>query len=145
MALRRKTSRLARGAPTARCPRATIDLLKAFVPDRYEAAGWHQGALGPKVLAEREDMAVGWRLLDPNTSIGELRLPEEHDPSCQKAGRQRASAPTSAVAVGAGDGLRACVTSSRGRATSRAPTVRRTAIGKNVPRSFFEPKTRKIR
>jgi hypothetical protein len=35
VALRRKTSRLARGAPTARCPRATtIDLVKVFVAHR---------------------------------------------------------------------------------------------------------------
>jgi hypothetical protein len=35
VALRRKTSRLARGAPTARCPKATtIDLVKVFVAHR---------------------------------------------------------------------------------------------------------------
>jgi hypothetical protein len=37
----------------------TIGLTEVFLPDRYGAAGWHEGALDPKVVTKREAMAVG--------------------------------------------------------------------------------------
>jgi catechol 2,3-dioxygenase-like lactoylglutathione lyase family enzyme len=37
----------------------SIDHVEVFVPDRYEAAGWYEGALGLKVVEEWERMAVG--------------------------------------------------------------------------------------
>lgn len=37
----------------------TISLTEVFLPDRYGATGWHEGALDLKVVAEREGMAVG--------------------------------------------------------------------------------------
>jgi hypothetical protein len=37
----------------------TISPTEVVLPDRYGAAGWHEGALDLKVVAEREGMAVG--------------------------------------------------------------------------------------
>jgi GrpB-like predicted nucleotidyltransferase (UPF0157 family) len=37
----------------------SIDHVEVFVPDRYEAAAWYEGALGLEVVAELEDWTAG--------------------------------------------------------------------------------------